>query len=111
MRQFHTLVLERLKDVTGDFTTEPYEVGWANEAILFVRVEQLSGDDVSLAATTEISADGIHWVDEGTRIEPITVPGDHLARISHFGGWLRFRCQVGGADPAVRVTIHLVLKE
>ncbi len=38
MKQSHTTVLERNTEWSGRFETEPYEVGWASEAIFFARV-------------------------------------------------------------------------
>lgn len=111
MRQFHTVVLERLKEFTTNFDTEPYEVGWAREAMFFIRAEDVSGDDTSLESAVQVSADGIHWIDEGTRVGPVQSAGDQFVRVSHFGGWLRLRNTVAGEAPKLKMTIHLVLKE
>ena len=39
----HTAVLERFGTFSGDFATEPYEAGWAEEAIFFIRVDAVEG--------------------------------------------------------------------
>ncbi|MCZ6631820.1 MAG: hypothetical protein O7G87_00315 [bacterium] len=37
LRKSHTAVMERNQIWSGSFETEPYEAGWASEAIFFVR--------------------------------------------------------------------------
>ncbi|MEX2381998.1 MAG: hypothetical protein WD490_06415 [Opitutales bacterium] len=108
MRQFHTAVIERQKEFTGNFESQPYEAAWASEAIFFIRVEKLRGEDSTLKAAVRLSADGVRWVDEGTCFPPITAEGDYFVRVSHFGGWLSLRGEVSGG---FRLTIQLVLKE
>ena len=110
MRHCITAPLERHKDLSGEFATEPYECGWATEAIFFLRVQELTGDGATLRANVQISADGIHWVDEGTTLPPITTAGDSFVRVSHFGGWLRLAGRVDGTEARMNVMIHLVLK-
>src|SRR5262245_23136422 len=110
MLNFHTIVLERLKDFAGDFETEPYEVGWAREAIFVVRIHMMNPPGITLRVFPQISADGIEWMDEGSAFAPISAPGSYFLRVSHFGGWLRLRCRCEGQPAQVRVTIPLVLK-
>lgn len=110
MNQFHTVVLERLTSVKSELETEPYEAGWADEAILFLQLEDVSLSGASVTAEIQISADGINWVNEGTRIGPINEDGASFIRISHFGGWLRARFRVTGTHQPVRLTTQLVLK-
>ena len=111
MRHFTTAVLERHRQYSGDFQTEPYETAWASEAVFFICAEGIEGRGSQLSADVQISADGIHWVNEGTRFEPITEPGDRFVRILHFGGWLRLSGRVEGEGAKFTTTIHLVLKE
>jgi hypothetical protein len=110
MLSFHTIVLERLKDFTGDFVTEPYEVGWAREAIFIVRVHSINPANTALRASPLLSADGIEWMDEGSAFKPITAPGNYFLRLSHFGGWLQLRGNFEGQAVKSRLTIQLVLK-
>lgn len=107
MRNFHTVVLERLKDFDGSFATEPYEAGWAAEALFFVRVHGVEGPETALQGRVQVSMDGVEWIDEGTVFPSMTAPGDHFVRVTAFGGWLRLRCELTGA---ARVTIQLQLK-
>lgn len=88
---------------TGD-ATEPYEAGWAAEAVVF-----LLGMDPGEGGTAsvQISPDGINWTDEGTHIP---MPGDGrvaFGRVGHFGNWLRIVCDVpDGATRRLHVTFH-----
>ena len=110
MRRSYTAVVERNALWKGDFATEPYEAAWASEAIFFVRALEVS-PDFSGIARVQISADGIHWVDECTYID-LPREKDEVAfcKVSHFGGWLRI---VGGVQPRreIRVLVSLALKE
>ncbi len=111
MRQFHTAILERQKEFKSDFTSQPYEAGWAGEAIFFIRVEEVSGEYACLDAAVQISADGVRWVEEGTRFPPITAAGDYFVKVSHFGGWLSLAGVISGNGAVFRLTVQLVLKE
>lgn len=111
MKHFANVVLERHTSVTGSFATEPYEAGWASEAIFFVRAEEIVGEQPLLRAKVQISADGVHWVDEGTAFDPITATGDYFVRVRHFGGWLRLCSEVQGDDSRFVLMVHLTLKE
>ncbi len=110
MRHCITVPLERHKDLAGGFETEPYECGWASEAMFFIRVQELVGEGVAMSAAVQVSADGIHWVDEGTVFPPVASVGDSFVRVKHFGGWLRLAGQVEGVEARMNVMIHLVLK-
>ena len=111
MRHFQTAVLERHACYDGDFATEPFEAGWASEALFFIRTEAITGTNPLLRARVQISADGIHWVDEGTSFDAIGACGDYFVRVSRFGGWLRLAGAVQGDEARFEVTIHLVMKE
>lgn len=110
MHNFNTVVLERLKDFSSSFETEPYEAAWAREAIFFMRVHEVHGDDTRVRAYVQLSADGIEWIDEGTEFTGTSRPGSQFVRVSHFGGWLRLRVSLDGESPTVRTTIQLALK-
>ena len=111
MKNFHTVVLERMKTYTGGFATEPYETGWAGEAMFFVRVHELSGRGARMDSRVQVSVDGIEWIDEGTRLPTIGGKGNWFIKVSHFGGWLRLASEISGEDPSLKLTVHLVLKE
>jgi len=110
MRRSYTAVVERNALWKGDFATEPYEAAWASEAIFFVRALEVS-PDFSGIARVQISADGIHWVDEGTYID-LPREKDEVAfcKVSHFGGWLRLRGSVKD-ETSITVLVSLALKE
>ena len=110
MRQFHTAVVERKETVAGTFATHPFEAAWASEAIFFVRVEEAGA---AVSAAVQISADGVRWVDEGTRFDLMKDKGDYFVKVSHFGGWLRLHIESedGEVEGKTVVTVQLVLKE
>jgi len=110
MQLFNASHLEVKKDFTKDFQTNHHEAGWASEAIFFIMVEKLSGEDASLSAEVEISHDGIDWAKEGTVSASITQQGLHFVRVKHFGNWLRLNCRVSGKNPVFRLNIQLALK-
>ena len=111
MRHFTTAVLERHAQLSGRYTSEPFETAWASEALFFIRVEDIVGENPVLLAKAQISADGIHWIDQGTTFPDIKSCGDYFVPVSHFGGWLRLDGEVQGQDGRMQATIHLVLKE
>jgi len=111
MRNFYTVVLERMKEYDKGFDTEPYEAGWASEAMFFVRIHEMSGAGVKLQSSVQVSVDGIDWIDEGGSFPPIIAAGSYFLRVSHFGGWLRLRNRITGRGARIKTTVHLVLKE
>lgn len=111
MRQFFTSVIERKKEFTSDFQTNPFEAAWASEAIFFIKVEDVSGETRHLDAIIQISPDGLCWVDEGTEMLGIDSKGTYFIKVCHFGGWLRLKARVNGDNAKFKLTIHLVLKE
>ena len=115
MRQSLSVVLERNTILTGEFTTEPYEVAWASEARWFVRVLELRGVATKIEARTQISPDGLHWCDLGDSTVSLAAPGMASWNVREFGGWLRLKGLVagpGGMGEGVgaKVLIYLVLK-
>jgi hypothetical protein len=111
MRQFFTAVVERQRDFVDQFGSHPYEVGWASEAIFFLRVEEIFGEGAKLNARVQISADGVRWIDEGTALPTMTEARDYFVRVKHFGGWLRLFGEISGQSARFKLTVQLVLKE
>ncbi len=109
MRHSHTAIIER--DVTweGRFETEFYEVGWASEAIYFVRVLEVEGAIGRGHAKPQISPDGVHWADEGTLMGFLDSREVAFVRVARFGNYLRL---VGELPPGTkaRVIVYLSLK-
>ena len=60
-----TAVVARNERWTGEAATEPYEAGWAREAVIFVRALK-APEGAPPLARVEISPDGMRWVPEGT---------------------------------------------
>lgn len=103
-----TAVVARNETWRGEAATEPFEAGWAREAVIFVRaLKEPVG--ARPTAVVEISPDGMHWVPEGASFAmPAQKDGIAVARLTCFGNWLRVRTRYeDGAECAVLVTIHL----
>lgn len=103
-----TAVVSRNERWSGEAASEPYEAGWAREAIFFVRALKQPVGPVA-TAWIEMSPDGMHWVREGAEF---SMPDERdrvaMARLTHFGNWLRVAARFDdGAECAVLVTLHL----
>ncbi|MDE2855416.1 MAG: hypothetical protein OXN88_14680 [Chloroflexota bacterium] len=110
LRRSYTATVERNVIWKGEFASEPYESAWASEAIFFVRALDVS-PDFSGGARVQISADGIHWADEGTVFDlPTAVDAVTFGRVTHFGGWLRLRGSLKDGT-SITVLVSLALKE
>ena len=107
MRQSHTAGIERNATWSGAFATEPYEVGWATEAIFYVRTLSASNLPAS-HVRVQISPDGIHWCDEGATVF-IAPEGVTFVRVSHFGAFLRLSGTLPEGAEA-KVIVYLSLK-
>ncbi len=109
IRQNYTAVVERNTTFTGEFASEPYECGWAGEAIFFIRKLETQGNVEGTRVRVQISPDGMRWCDEGTTIDLTSAELDFV-RVKHFGNWLR----IAGALPegaSLTAIIALSLKE
>jgi hypothetical protein len=108
LRESQSAVVARNEEWAGPVATEPYEAGWATEAVVFVRaLADATGEPGP--ARVEISPDGIRWVGEGTTF-PLPKRADEVtfARVGHFGSWLRVAAELpDGAALRVLVTWHL----
>jgi hypothetical protein len=103
-----TAIVARNERWEGTAATEPYEAGWAREAVIFLRALK-DPEGPQPEAVVEISPDGMRWLPEGTRF---TLPAEKdelaVARVAHFGNWLRVRADFAeGAASTVLVTVHL----
>ncbi len=99
-------VIERNVVWKGPFETEPYEAGWASEALFFVR--SLEGGAEDAVARVQVTPDGMHWCDEGTTFALPAAGETTFCRVVKFGNWLRL---VGSTDKPVTVLVTLSLKE
>jgi hypothetical protein len=111
IRQSYTAAVERNCVWNGTFATEPYESAWAKEAIFFVRALETTNVPSGTTARVQISPDGMHWCDEGTKLNLPTKPDQvTFCRTSQFGGWLRLVGEL--SSPAqIKVIVYLSLKE
>lgn len=103
-----TAIVARNDRWTGAAASEPYEAGWAREAVIFIRALKDPTGPQPLVRV-EISPDGIHWVAEGTEAAmPATRDGIAALRVRHFGNWLRVAADFApDAASTVLVTVHL----
>ncbi len=110
MRESYTAVLVKGERWRGEVATEPYEAAWASEAVFFLRALSVEGSVAGTAARVQISADGLHWADEGTAVELPAEEGEvAFCRVRHFGGYLRLAANVP-EDVDFRVVVSLNLK-
>lgn len=107
MRQSHAAVLERHTVLTGEFATEPYEVGWAVEARWFVRFVDPGTHSATLRVRTQVSPDGLNWCDEEEPRTFATADGLVSWPVREFGQWLRIAGTVEGEAKAL---VYLTLK-
>lgn len=114
MKNVHTAPSQLFSALgNGSFFTEPYEAGWADEALAFVCVHEIR-EGVWLELQAQVSVDGVRWVDHRSPSLRLDAPGNQYTDISAFGNWLRLRGEVAGGpaseDPAVVLDIYWVLK-
>ncbi|WP_029041374.1 hypothetical protein [Cucumibacter marinus] len=89
MRESISAVVARNDVWEGVAASEPYEVAWASEAVIFLRNLASTGTPETARAWVQISPDGLHWTDEGTLLA-IPREGDLTSvRIRGFGAYLR----------------------
>ena len=103
-----TAIVARNERWSGAAASEPYEAGWAREAVIFVRALK-SPTGRQPKASVEISPDGLHWLPEGSEFSmPAGKDEIRVARITGFGNWLRVSARFeDGAESTVLVTLHL----
>ena len=103
-----TAIVARNEIWTGEAATEPYEAGWAKEAVVFMRALKAPKGKLP-KARIEISADGMHWVPEGSVFDmPAALDTVTFQRVAHFGNFLRVAVSLpAGAEITVLVTFHL----
>lgn len=98
----------------GTFTLEPYEAGWAGEAIAMIYVRELHGPGPAMKLNIEISVDGVRWMDHSAPALLVGAEGGHSLCATVFGNWLRLRGEVSGGpadgSPAFYADFYWVLK-
>jgi hypothetical protein len=112
MRQCVTAVVARNEIWSGRAESEPYECGWAGEAIVWLRcLGGVKGKLAGARARVQISPDGMRWTDEGTKLKfPAKEGALSHARIAHFGNFLRVVADLPKGASA-KVLFTLTLKE
>jgi hypothetical protein len=107
----HTAVIERNQIWANGATSEPYEAGWAREAIFFVRALDVEGNPQGAVARVQISPDGIRWIDKGP-VMALPAQPDAIAfcSIGEFGTWLRLAADIPEGS-SIKVLVTLALKQ
>lgn len=103
-----TVIVARNERWSGRAASEPYEAGWAREAVIFLRaLAPPEGPQPRLRV--EMSPDGMRWLPEGGETDmPTGEDGISMLRVKHFGAWLRVAADFApGASSTVLVSIHL----
>jgi len=89
LRACHTAAMMLRAPICGKKTQiEPYEAGWAWEAVAFICIHEAAGESARLYVELETSPDGLRW----TTLVPaqeLSTPGVHRIRAEGFGNWLR----------------------
>ena len=104
-----TAVIVRGETWAGAYASEPYEAGWAREAVLFLRLLKRDAALGLASARVQISPDGMSWVDEGSELPlPKDTVQTTFVRLTHFGNWLRIAGHLpDGASCQALATLHL----
>lgn len=89
MRESITAVVARGDVWSGVAASEPYDVAWAGEAVIYLRSLGAEGRPEQARAWVQISPDGIRWIDEGSMLPVPRVDEISSVRISNFGTFLR----------------------
>ncbi len=110
LAESYTAVIARGEDWVDGSTTEPYEASWAREAVIVLRTLERGTLNPEARAHVQISLDGMRWIDEGTSIAIAQQEdGIAMARISHFGHYIRLRAEMP-ADATAFMLATLSLK-
>ena len=76
MRKSHTAAMEIFAaKANGPVATEPYEAGWAREALAVIYCHEAHGPAPRLELRAQISADGVRWIDFGHALPAVSEPG------------------------------------
>ena len=115
MKNIHTAPMEVLSAKSnGTFATEPFEAGWADEAMAIIYVREIAGPASRLVLRAQISVDGARWFDHNAPPLRIEKTSGYSLTLTHFGNWLRLEGDVsGGPDDgssAFVLDIYWVLK-
>ncbi|WP_041866555.1 hypothetical protein [Sodalis glossinidius] len=110
MKEFYTSVIELHQPISQQFSSEPYECGWASEALFFLTVHPEIADFDHLLVRSKNSPDGVHWTEAPGDATLISEPGLTAIALTQFGGWLRLEIALEGAAQKAMVTLHLALK-
>jgi hypothetical protein len=115
MITLHTASMEVFAPkANGSFALEPFECGWAMEALAMIYVREIHGPAPQLTLRVEISADGCRWMPHPVKQLSVAETGGYHLAVTQFGNWLRLCGEIsGGPDdgtPALFADFYWVLK-
>jgi hypothetical protein len=107
LRRNYTSVVARRVRIDGDYSTPPFEAGWAGEAVVFVQAE---GDHPDLHLLAQVSPDGLAWVSRGPGV--VLPAGEDIAELplTVFGNWLRISITGASSSAPARILVHINAK-
>lgn len=109
MRESQTAVLERGVILDREVATEPFEVAWATEARWYVQFLETGTGRVHIQ--TQISADGLTWVDHESQPVTSDMHGVVTTSVHDFGHWLRLVITPEEVASPPLTRVYLALKE
>ena len=110
MRESITAVIARGDIWSGVAASEPYDVAWATEAVVYLRSLDAEGNPEQARAWVQISPDGMRWVDEGSMLPIPRVDEISSVRIRNFGTYLRIMTVLPEGS-SFKALVTLSLKE
>ncbi|MGL9774321.1 MAG: hypothetical protein ACR5LG_11505 [Sodalis sp. (in: enterobacteria)] len=110
MKEFYSSVIELRQPISQQFSSNPYECGWASEALFFLTVHPKIADFDHLVVRPKIFLDGVHWTEAPGDATLISEPELTAIALTQFGGWLRLELTLEEAAQKAMVTLHLALK-
>ena len=109
LRESHTAVVARNELWAGAAATEPYEAGWASEAIFFVRALEAPKRPAPARPHRDLARrHALGRRRHASSTLPAAADAVTFARVSHFGDWLRIVAELPeGSAVTVLVSLHL----
>ena len=109
LRESQTAVVARNERWSGKAATEPYEAGWAREAVIFVRALKDAKGSPGSSARRNLARRHALGSGRNALCAADEAGRDRRSRASkHFGNWLRIAAELpAGAELTVLVTLHL----
>jgi hypothetical protein len=101
-----TLQMLRGRQTTKSKSSWEFDVGWAREGVIWLKVTNVSGSSPTLDVSVEMSMNRWDWtpvMDNGAPLRFPQITGDAwlcLPLKPPFGNWIRLVLEVGGGSPS-----------